>query len=161
LEQRTTRAVIFKRVLQERTTMAKKMTVKDCIDKLVARNKELNSFIEAANKKNDADKALTDYLNYLAEVSYNSALSLQFSYVLQMSRDPTLFEQFELRDIERLYDSFLELFDNCSDIYIDAANFADAIMDNKDRAMEIIETGISKLKTQLAELEELQKDLNA
>lgn len=137
------------------------MTVKDCIDKLVARNEELNTFIEATNKKNDADKALTDYVNYFNETNYNSALSLQFSYVLQISNDSALFEQFELEDIERLYDSYLELFDKCSDVYIDAANFSDAIMDNKFRAKEIVEMGISKLKIQLAELEDLAKDLNA
>lgn len=136
------------------------MTVKDCIDNLVAQNEEMNRFIEATNKKNDADKALTDYVNYFNETAYNSALSLQFSYVLQMSSDPIRFEQFELKDIARLYDSYLELFDKCSDVYIDAANFSNAVMDNKSRAKEIVEIGISKLKIQLAELEDLAKDLN-
>lgn len=136
------------------------MTIKDCIDNLIARNGELNSFIETTNKSNNADKALTEYINYLNDRNYNSALSLQFSYVLQMSNDPTLFEQFELKDIGRLYDSYLELFDKCSDVYIDAANFSDAIMDNKIRAKEIVKTGVRKLKIQLAELEELEKDLN-
>ena len=136
------------------------MTIKDCIDNLVTRNEELNNFIETTNKTNDADKALAEYLDYLNETNYNSALSLSFSYVLQMSSDPTLFEQFELTDIERLYDSYLRLFDRCSDIYIDAANFADAIINNKGKAKEIVETGISRLRIQLAELEDLQKDLN-
>ena len=137
------------------------MTVKDCIDNLVGRNEELNSFVEATYKKNDADRALTDYVNYLNETNYNSALSLQFSYVLQMSNDPTLFEQFELKDIERLYDSYLKLFDKCSEIYIDAANFADTVMNDKSRAKQVVEIGISKLKIQLAELEDLEKDLNS
>jgi len=136
------------------------MTIKDCIDKLVTRNEELNNFIETINQQNDADEALTEYLDYLNETNYNSALSLSFSYVLQMSNDPTLFQQFELTDIERLYDSYLKLFDRCSDIYIDAANFADTIIDNKGKAKEIVETGISKLKIQLAELEDLKKNLN-
>ena len=136
------------------------MTIKDCIDNLVTRNEELNNFIETINQQNDADEALTKYLDYLNETNYNSALSLSFSYVLQMSNDPTLFQQFELTDIERLYDSYLKLFDRCSDIYIDAANFADTIIDNKGKAKEIVETGISKMKIQLAELEDLKKNLN-
>lgn len=136
------------------------MTIKDCIDNLVTRNEELNSFIEKTNMQSDADKALKEYLDYLRETNYNSALSLSFSYVLQMLNDPTLFTQFELTDIERLYDSYLELFDRCSDIYIDAANFADAVMDNNQKAKKIVEAGISKLKIQLAELEDLQRDLN-
>ena len=53
------------------------------------------------------------------------------------------------------------LCDKCSDVYIDAANFSDAVMDNKSKAKEIVEIGIRKLKIQLAELEELEKDLNS
>ncbi len=42
---------------------------------------------------------------------------------------------------------------------IDAANFAEAVMDDKIKAKQIVDIGISKLKTQLTELEDLQKEL--
>lgn len=136
------------------------MNLKECINNLTAANKNAKDFIEATNKKG-ADDALLNYVDYIKQSNYNSGLSLQFAYVLQFCSDPTLFEQYELKDIQLLYDSFINLNNYCLDIYIDAANFAEAVMDDKVIAKQIVDIGIRKLKTQLAELQELEKELNS
>ncbi len=136
------------------------MDIKECIINLVTKNKEIQTFIYETNKKS-ADDALLDYVNYIKQSNYNSGLSLSFAYVLQFGSDPTLFEQYELKDIQLLYDSFMDLNNYCLDIYIDAANFAEAVMDDKIKAKQIVDIGISKLKTQLTELEDLQKELDS
>ena len=133
------------------------MEVKDYIDKLASRNREVHNFIEQTFKKTDADKAIVDYCSHLKHAEYNSGLSLSYANVLQFCSDPKLGEQFEGNDIEKLYDSLLQLNKYCSDIYIDAANFA-LRLGNKRKAQQIIEMGIVKLKTQLAELENLAND---
>lgn len=136
------------------------MDIKECIINLVSKNKEIQTFIHETNKKN-ADDALLDYVNYIKESNYNSGLSLSFAYVLQFGSDPAIFEQYELNHIQLLYDSFTDLNNYCFDIYIDAANFAEAVMDDKIKAKQIVDIGIDKLKTQLTELEELRKELNS
>lgn len=43
---------------------------------------------------------------------------------------------------------------------IDAANFADAVMDNKQKAKKLVNEGIKQLEVQLKELKELSTLLN-
>ena len=127
------------------------MNLKDSLDKLIISNKEACAFIKKTNEQS-ADTAIKDYSEYLLKTNYNSGLSLSFAYLLQFGSDPTIYEQYELKDIELLYESFIELNNYCLDIYIDAANFAEAVLDNKVRARQIVDIGINKLKIQLAEL---------
>jgi hypothetical protein len=135
------------------------MNLKDAIDNLIRQNREMNDFLDTANN-NHADDALVNYENFLKQSNYNAALSLYFANVLQFASNPELSDQFEMKDIEQLYDSFLELNEKCSDIYIDAANFADETLNNKIKAKEIAERGIERLQVQIAELEELLKDVS-
>ena len=109
------------------------MLVKVSIDKLISQNRELLNFIKKTSNKN-ADDAIVNYSHFLKQSNYNAALSVQFANLLQLSNDSSLYGQFELKDIESLFDSFLELNQYCSDIYIDAANFADTVMDDKQKA---------------------------
>jgi hypothetical protein len=136
------------------------MTLKNCIDNFIAENEAANNFIEENNKKN-ADEGVIDCVNCLNESKYNSLLGLSFANKLQLLNDPFLVEQFELKDIELLYDNLLALNEKYLNIYVDAAYFADSVLDNNNRAKEIVEIGINKLQKQLLELEELQKKLSS
>jgi hypothetical protein len=136
------------------------MNLKDVIHNLIKQNKEVSAFLETANNGH-ADYALVTYANFLTQSSYNAALSLYFANTLQFASDPEISEQFEPKDIEELYDSLLTLNEKCSDIYIDAANFADDTLNNKIKAKEIAEIGIKRLQIQIAELEELLKDVGS
>src|SRR4051812_35053815 len=101
------------------------MLIKDCIENLIARNKETQTFIELNLKNSDADKGILDYCTYLKQSLYNSTLSLPFANILQFCSDPQLCDQFEWIDIGKLLDSFFKLNEHCVNIYIDGANFAE------------------------------------
>ena len=134
------------------------MNLKDTIHNLARQNKELNAFIDTAFNQN-ADDSIVDFVNFLNLSGYNSIISLYFAHVLQSASDPKLSEQFDLEDIELLYESFLVLNDKCSDIYIDAANFAESVLNNKTKAKQIAEYGIERLQIQINELKELLNDI--
>jgi len=135
------------------------MLVKETIARLVQRNQEVMAFIKEANRSGNPDAAIAAYANFLERSNYNSSLSLSFTYVLQLGNAPVLIDQFELIDIEKLYDSIIELNSEWGDAYIDAAHFADAVMNNKQKAKELVGNGIAELEAQLKELKELSKSL--
>lgn len=135
------------------------MTVKQSINQLVAKNKEVVDFIERTFRKSDADAAIADYCNYLGQSGHDSSLSLHFADCLKSASNPELWEQFELTDIELLYDSFLELSRYILDIHIDAASFAADVLNDKQKARKIIESGMDVLKIQLSELQNLAKEI--
>ncbi len=134
------------------------MTIRDNIQKLIKQNREVDGFLETASS-NHADDALIDYLNFLKQSGYSGAMSLYFANLLQFVSDPDLSEQFGAEDIEQLYDSFLKLSEKCSDIYIDAASFADHTLNDKAKAKRIAELGIKRMQIQIAELEALLRDV--
>lgn len=136
------------------------MLVKETIAKLIQKNQEVKTFIKAANRSGNADEAIIAYTNFLEQSNYNSSLSLSFTYLLQLGNDPALIKQYDLDDIEKLYDSIIELNSEWASAYIDAANFADAVMDNKQKAKELVEEGIEQLEEQLKELKELSRSLD-
>lgn len=135
------------------------MLVKECIDKFVEKNSEIKQFIKDAYRKG-ADDAIVDFAQFLEQSNYNSALGLFFASALQLGDAPSVYEQYELKDIERLYDSLIEVNESFVDLYTDAANFADAVMDDQSKAKKIIELGINKLKAQLEELQQLSDSID-
>ncbi len=135
------------------------MLAKDAIDKLINRNRDIVNFIKQ-NSNINADEAIVNYSNNFSILNCDSSISVQFAHLLQFSSDSTLYGEYELKDIELLFDSFLELHQYSSDVYIDAANFADAVMNDKHKAKQIIEIGIKNLQTQLSELQEIKKELD-
>jgi len=137
------------------------MLVKETIAKLIQKNQEVKTFIEEANSTGNPDAAIAAYANFLEQSNYNSSLSLSFTYVLQLGNDPVLIEQYELNDIEKLYDSIIEVNSEWVDAYVDAANFADAVMNNKQKAKDLVVNGIAQLEAQLKELKELSRSLEA
>jgi hypothetical protein len=137
------------------------MTIKNSIDNLINHNAEVGDFIKASYQGKGADQVIIEYVDFLKKSNYNSALSLSFANLLQFCSDPTLEEQFENSDIQRLFESLLVLYEQHSKLLIDAAKFEHERMNNRLKAKQIVEKGINELEVQLKELRELAEDLNS
>lgn len=136
------------------------MTLKDNIDNLISQNDAALAFIKSTYSAG-ADEALLMYAEYLQQPSNCSIVCLPFAHTLQFASDPVLADQFEPKDVERLYDSFLTLSNLYLNAFADAASFLHHTSSSKEKAKDILKTGIHKFRMQLADLEEMLKDMDS
>lgn len=85
------------------------MLLKETIAKLIQKNQQTKNFISTVFKSNSADDSIVAYPSSLEQFNYDSSLSLPLANLLQFGSDPKVVEEYDLVDIERLFDSIIEL----------------------------------------------------
>ena len=85
--------------------------------------------------------------------NYNLVLINPFIELLQFLNNEKFINQFELDDIERLYDSLLKF--KFIEYYIEASYFIWAVQDKKDKALKIAEIGLKLIEKKRCEMKEL------
>ena len=134
------------------------MTLKEAIDKIVDRNRQLNAFLNDEGRDyQNADDLVTRYLDKLEESRFNVVLAADFARVLQLLNKQELYDQFKLSDIWMLFQSLIETEPFNLDYYVEAAHFEWSVMDNKERANQIVNDGIDVGNRKLKELAEWKR----
>ncbi len=100
-----------------------------------------------------SDDMINDFILFIEESNYNFVLINPFIELLQFLNNENFINQYELDDIERLYDSLLKF--NFIEYYIEASYFIWAVQDKKDKALKIAELGQRLITEKKKELDEL------
>ena len=144
-----------------RHSQTQPMTIKNLVDNFINQNDKIQTFLEdVGSDYKNADKIIPQFVDTLNQTQFNSSLGLDFANVLQLTNDKTLIDQYELTDIQRLFDSLLRFEKLNLDLYVDTAYFEWAVMDNVEKAKEIINLGINNGLQKIAELKKLLDDIN-
>ena len=85
--------------------------------------------------------------------NYTLVLINPFIELLQFLNNEKFINQFELDDIERLYDSLLKF--KFIEYYIEASYFIWAVQDKKDKALKIAKIGLKLIEKKRCEMKEL------
>ncbi len=136
--------------------------MKELIEDFIKQNEIIVDLLD--NSSQDyakADKIIPLFANKLRQTRFNPALGLEFAKLLQLSNDKEIFEQYNLTDISKLFESLLSLQDSSLDTYIDAAYFEWSVMDNIDKAKDIITAGLDKAMKQTSELKQLMDKIES
>jgi hypothetical protein len=137
------------------------MTIKTLINDCIKQNNKLLSFLNSSviDDKN-TDGLIIKFKRNILKTHYNPVLCAEFASLLQLSNDPKIFEQYELEDISRLFDSLIELDKTNLSYYYEAASFELAIKDNPEKASELIEKGLEFARNKIDELNTLKTKIN-
>lgn len=120
--------------------------IKDIIDNFICQNALVSDFLEGTRlKQNDtnSDGAIEEYKKIIVDTNYNVATGLNFAMMLQLLDDERIIRQFELSDVERLFNSLMETDTSNLDNYIEAAHFQYNVLDNEIKAKEILSRGLA------------------
>ena len=136
--------------------------LKDIIEKFIRQNNSVARFVKDASELyQDGQDILPSFIDKLGETNFHSELGNSFAEILQLSDEPEVYEQFELSNISRLYDSLRELQESNIDTFIDSGYFEFSVMDNSSKAQEITMEGLKMAKEKVQALEELLKQIDA
>ena len=130
--------------------------LKKLIDDFVKQNETVVDFIENYSQDySNADRIIPLLADTIRHTKFNPALGLELARLLQLSNDKEIFEQYQLEDISKLFTSLQRLQDSNLDTYIEAAHFEWAVMNNGDKAKDIIITGLDNAMKKADELKQL------
>lgn len=119
--------------------------IKDIIDNFIYQNTSVTNFLKGTRlKQNDtnSDGVIEEYKKIIVDTNYNVATGLNFAMLLQLLDDEKIIRQFELSDVERLFDSLMETDTSNLDNYIEAAHFQYNVLNNEIKAKEILNKGL-------------------
>lgn len=136
--------------------------IKDIIDKLIHQNASVSGFLEdnsLGQGDTDSDGLIRQYKNFIVDSNYNIGTGLRFGLILQLANDEEIIRQYELSDIERLFDSLIETQTDNLDNYIEAAHFQYNVLDNKVKAKEILNKGLAVANAKRKELQDLLNNI--
>ena len=100
-----------------------------------------------------SDDMINDFILFIEESNYNLVLINPFIELLQFLNNEKFINQFELDDIETLYDSLLKF--KFIEYYIEASYFIWAVQDKKDKALKIAKIGLKLIEKKRCEMKEL------
>lgn len=130
--------------------------LKKLIDDFVKQNETVVDFLENYSQGySNADRIIPLLADTIRHTKFNPALGLELARLLQLSNDKEIFEQYQLEDISKLFTSLLRLQASNLDTYIEAAHFEWAVMNNGDKAKDIIITGLDNAMKKADELKQL------
>ncbi len=130
--------------------------LKKLIDDFVKQNETVVDFLENYSQDySNADRIIPLLVDTIGHTKFNPALGLELARLLQLSNDKEIFEQYQLEDISKLFTSLLRLQDSNLDTYIEAAHFEWAVMNNGDKAKDIIIAGLDNAMKKVDELKQL------
>lgn len=136
------------------------MTIQEHIEAFINQNESVQKFLNSIQDFENEDVLIPAFCNFLVETKYNAALGINFLMSLQLLNDPKNHDQFDLTDLRKLFDSLLSLQPYELNMYVEAAHFEWAIMDDEVKAKEMIDSGIEKAKAKIEELEKIRAEIN-
>jgi hypothetical protein len=135
--------------------------LKTVIEDFITHNYSIASFLDrSSDLYQDGKDVIPMFIEKLKETQFSSEIGNSFAELLQLSDDKETYDQFELIDISRLYDSLLKLQETKIDTFIDAGYFEFSVMDNPDKARAIVEAGLNMTKKKAKELEVLLSQID-
>jgi hypothetical protein len=136
--------------------------MKNIIALFLRQNEVVSDFLnDSSHNFKDVDTTLKSYAEFLKQSHFNVALAGQFIRLLQLSNDSSVFETYTLADIKTLLKSTLALEQYNLDMYVDAAHFEWAVMDDGVAARSIIEDGLNRAAAKISELNKLLREIDA
>ena len=130
--------------------------MKNFIDNFIDQNKTIETFLDEVGRNYEvSDKYLSAFKDFLIQTKYNAALGNELANFLQCLNKQENFSDFNLNDIGRFFDSLLKLQEFNIETYYEAGHFEWSVMDNKEKATEIIKRGIEKSTEKTKELKRL------
>ncbi len=110
--------------------------------------------------KNSRDfDVLIDFIENLENGYVSSSMLLDKIRAILLSETEHSLEEYDFDDILKIFELIIENDPTCIEVYIEKGYFYHAILDDDDRALEIIETGLKKVQKIKDELENAQKDI--
>jgi hypothetical protein len=136
------------------------MNIREIINAYVDENKKIELFLTQLPQNNkEADEMLPEFTEFLARNQGNTQLALFFSMYLQLADQQEIIEQFEFEDIRKLYQGLIALDALPVDVYEESANFEWKVMDQKEQALKIIESGIHEAQQRMEVLNTLAREI--
>ena len=132
--------------------VAKSSKISDLINHFIIVNEKNLKELKNLNIEK-SDEMINDFIHFIEESNYNLVLINPFIELLQFLNNEKFINQFELDDIERLYDSLLKF--KFIEYYIEASYFIWAVQDKKDKALKIAEIGLKLIEKKRCEMKEL------
>lgn len=126
------------------------------IDNFINQNKNVVAFLKKVGRDyENADVKLEIFKQFLVDTKYNAALGIDLANFLQWLDKEKNLSDFELSDIRQLFDSLITTQEFNIDTYVEAGHFEWAIVNDKQKAIEIIKNGLCKATEKIEELKRL------
>jgi hypothetical protein len=128
----------------------------ELINQFIKQNEAVLEFLEHSRSYyKEAGYFIPQFNDFLQRAKFNIALGQGYANMLQSSNDEDISGQFQLEDIQRMFDSMLQLQPYNLDAFVDAANFEYSVMADNAGARKIAEAGIRNAEQKIEELQTL------
>ncbi len=104
--------------------------------------------------------SVQEFIKLTKESRYNYQVGIELAILLQSVDDKDIYEQYSLENIRDLFISLIELRKSDLENYVEASHFEWAVMDNKEKALNLIEAGIKNAELKIEEFKKLQREIN-
>jgi hypothetical protein len=132
------------------------------LDNFIKQNEKVLNYLEQLDSElENSDQIIAEFKEFLSQTNYNPALGLGIISYLQLLNKKENYSDFELSDINRLLESLIKLQKYNLDIYVEAGYYEWAVLDNKDKALEILKTGLEKANQKTAEIQKIINEIEA
>jgi hypothetical protein len=126
------------------------------VEEFIKQNERILAFLNLMRKDSEnRDFNFPATENILAVTQYNAAFGVDVAILAQILDKSENYADYSFDDISRLFDSLIKLQEFNLETYLEAGHFEWTVMDNKDKAMQIANLGISKANQQINELSQL------
>lgn len=126
------------------------------IDYFIDQNEKVITFLDQIGRDfENADKNFEIFKAFLDETKYNAVLGIDLANFMQVLDKVESIKDFELIDIRQLFSSLIKTQEFNIDTYLEAGHFEWAVMDDKQRAIEIITNGLNRATQKTEELKRL------
>lgn len=123
------------------------------IEDFIEQNSKVQNFlVEYIKDYKNADSNIDKIKQFLVSNRYNAAVGTELACLLQVLNKPENFTDFELGDLRKLFESLIQLENYNLETYLEAVHFEWSVMDNKEKALKIVEDGIARSKEILDQL---------
>lgn len=134
--------------------------MKELIQANINRLQAIKAVLENTPVQNEPDNSLNALTTFIRTHGADSALTIRFASLLQLSNDDALISTFDLHDIGDLYSALLEASPDNIEYCIEAAYFFDFVLGNNQQGKALAGRAQILLIQQQEELEMLITSLN-
>lgn len=136
------------------------MNIKDNIEIQIKRNEDILNFLHEQNLADaNADNLINIYFKKMEVWDFESSLTNNLAILLQLSNVEAKYNQYSLEDVRRLFLSSLNLQVYNLETYLELASFENSVMDDIEKAENILDEGIKKAKEKIDELSRLKESI--
>ena len=133
--------------------------MKQIIEGTVSRIVSIKAALDDSKIHDSAETSLSSLSSFIEKHGVDTALGLRLTSLLQLSNEEKDYSQFELEDIEKLFDALIALEPYNVDLYIEAAQFSDAILGDSAKAVSRLTVAQSIISAKQNELDRLKENI--